>query len=264
MNKTAVYEGKNISYQTFGKGPAVVLLHGFGEDGNLWGKQISFLESSFQVIVPYLPGSGSSELVEDMRMEGMAGSIHFILQQEKVEQCTMVGHSMGGYITLAFAEKYPHLLDGFGLFHSTAFADSEEKKISRKEGIKHIEEKGALSFLKKFVPNLYSSYTKETRISVIEDHINGVSYLSKAALISYFQSMMERPDRTHVLQQNKMPVLFVLSKEDTAIPFQDVLKLASMPYISYIHILEHSGHMGMIEEPEKSNRLLNDFLLKTI
>jgi pimeloyl-ACP methyl ester carboxylesterase len=76
--------------------------------------------------------------------------------------------------------------------------------------------------------------------------------------------MMERPDRTNVLKQNKMPVLFVLGKEDAAIPFEHTLKLASMPDISYIHVLEKAGHMGMIEEPEKSSHILNNFLLKTI
>jgi len=91
-----------------------------------------------------------------------------------------------------------------------------------------------------------------------------VSYFTKAALSAYFQSMMDRPDRTNVLKQNKIPVLFVLGRNDVAIPFNDVLRLASMPDISYIHILEQSGHMGMIEEPEKSNVFLNNFLLKTI
>ena len=262
--KVIIMNSKKLFYSITGNGPAVILIHGFGEDENVWKEQISFLESSFHLIVPSLPGSGSSELIEDMSIEGMAESIYFILQQEGLEQCTMIGHSMGGYIALAFAEKYPSMLRGLGLLHSTAFADTEEKKLARKEGIKHIEEKGALSFLKDFIANLYSSFTKETNPSIIQDHINSMSYLTKAALISYYQSMMDRPDRTEVLKQNKIPVLFVLGKSDKAIPFQDGLKLASMPDISYIHVLERSGHMGMIEEPELTNSILNNFLLKTI
>jgi pimeloyl-ACP methyl ester carboxylesterase len=176
----------------------------------------------------------------------------------------MIGHSMGGYVTLAFAEKYPSLLDSIGIFHSTAFADTEEKKLSRKKGIQKIEENGALSFLKDFVPDLYSPSTKSLNQTIIDDHLKTISYFTKAALSAYLQSMMVRPDRTNVLKQNKIPVLFVLGRNDNAIPFNDVLRLASMPDISYIHILEQSGHMGMIEEPEKSNHILNDFLLKTI
>ena len=263
MNKTAVYHGKNISYRITGNGPTVVFLHGFGEDGNVWDNQISFLETSFKLIIPHLPGSGTSQLIDDMSMEGMAECIHFILQEEGVKQCSMIGHSMGGYVTLAFAEKNPALLESFGLFHSTAFADTEEKKRSRLEGIKNIEEKGATSFLKTFVPKLYHSAGKSAPSSLIEDHLKHISYFTEAALISYFQSMLKRPDRTQVLKQNKMPVLFVLGRNDTIIPFEDGLKLSSMPDISYIHILEDSGHMGMIEEPEKANIILNNFLLKT-
>ena len=261
--KEIIINSKKFFYSITGEGPAVVLLHGFGEAGWVWNNQFDAL-NGFQLIVPDLPGSGKSEMVEDMSMEGMAENIHFILQQEGLEHCTMIGHSMGGYIALAFAEKYPSMLTGLGLFHSTAFADTEEKKMARKEGIKYIEDKGALSFLKDFISSLYSSFTKEANPSIIQAHINSMSYLTKAALISYYQSMMDRPDRTQVLKQNKMPVLFVLGKNDKAIPFQDGLKLASMPDISYIHVLERAGHMGMIEEPELANSILNQFLLKTI
>ena len=264
MNKTVNYKGKSLSYKTSGNGPAVVLLHGFGEDAFVWEQQQTFLENFFYLIVPDLPGSGTSAIIDDMSMDGLAESIYFILQKEQVAKCNMIGHSMGGYISLAFAEKHSSLLDGLGLFHSTAYADTEEKKDSRKKNIAFIEENDVISFLQTFVPNLYSSSIKKHQTPIIEKHINNVSYFTKAALVAYLQSMIERPDRRHVLQQNKMPVLFVLGREDKAIPFNDVLKLASLPDISYIHILESSGHMGMIEEPEKSTLILNNFLLKTI
>ena len=76
--------------------------------------------------------------------------------------------------------------------------------------------------------------------------------------------MMERPDRTAVLKQNKMPVLFVLGRKDSIIPFENALKLATMADVTYIHALENSGHLGMVEEPEKTNKIINSFLLKTI
>jgi pimeloyl-ACP methyl ester carboxylesterase len=199
-----------------------------------------------------------------MSVEGMAESIYSILQQEGVEKCTIIGHSMGGYVTLAFAERYPSLLEGFGLFHSTAFADTEEKKSSRKEGIQKIKTEGAATFLKNFIPGLYNPSSQTTHSTIIQRHINDVSYFAEAALISYYHSMMERPDRTGVLKQNKIPVLFVLGRKDSIIPFEIALKLASMPDVAYIHALKNSGHMGMLEEPEESNQIINNFLLKTI
>ena len=261
--KESDLNNKKIFYRMIGNGPAVVLLHGFGEAGWVWNHQINAIKD-FQFIVPDLPGSGQSEMIDDMSMEGLAKSIHQLLQQLNIDQCTMIGHSMGGYITLAFAEKYPSLLNSYGLFHSTAFADTEEKKASRRKTIATIQQNGAPAFLQNFIPGLYGSYFKQQQPEAIDNHLTQVANLTDAALIAYTHSMMERPDRTNVLKQNKMPVLFVLGMEDAAIPFHDTLKLASMPDISYIHVFENCGHMGMIEEPEQSNYILNNFLLKTI
>ena len=254
---------KKLFYRITGEGPAVVLLHGFGGAGFRWKNQYSAIKG-FQFIVPDLPGSGGSEIIEDMSMEGLAESIFQLLQELNVDKCTMIGHSMGGYITLAFVEKHPELIESYGLFHSTAFADTDEKKAGRKKTIKLIEEKGVVSFLKTFVPGLYSDGFKQQHPGEIENHLTQVTNVSQAAIISYLESMIRRPDRTEVLKQNKMPVLFVLGRKDSIIPLKDVLALASMPDNVYIHILENSGHMGMIEEPEKSNQILNKFLLKTI
>jgi pimeloyl-ACP methyl ester carboxylesterase len=263
MVKTAVYNNKKLVYRVEGSGPVVVLIHGFGEDGMIWKNQLP-LSSSFKLIIPHLPGSKTSDLQDDMSMESMAKGIHSVLLQEGVEKCTMIGHSMGGYVTLAFAEKYPTLLESFGLLHSTALADTEEKKNNRKEGIEKIKTGGAVAFLKNFIPNLYSSSGQTMHSSIIQQHINDVGYFSEAALISYYQSMMERSDRTAVLKQNKMPVLFVLGRKDSIIPFENALKLASMADVTYIHALENSGHLGMVEEPEKTNKIINNFLLKTV
>jgi pimeloyl-ACP methyl ester carboxylesterase len=261
--KEIILNNRKIFYRLIGKGPAVVLLHGFGEAGWVWDHQINAIKD-FQFIVPDLPGSGRSEVIDDMSMEGLAEVIHQLLIHLKIDQCSMIGHSMGGYITLAFAEKYASLLNSYGLFHSTASADTEEKKANRKKTIESIQKNGASAFLKTFIPGLYGNYFKQQQPNAIENHLTQVIDLTEAALIAYSQSMIERPDRTNVLKQNKMPVLFVLGKEDAAIPFQDTLKLASMPDISYIHVFENCGHMGMIEEPEKSSHILNNFLLKTI
>ncbi len=111
---------------------------------------------------------------------------------------------------------------------------------------------------------MYSDGFKQTHPKEIENHLTQVTDVSQAAIIIYLQSMIERPDRTEVLKQNKMPVLFVLGRNDAIIPLKDVMALASMPDNVYIHILENSGHMGMIEEPDRSNQIVNKFLLKAI
>ena len=128
MNKTISFQGKEIFYRVIGNGRPAVLVHGFGEDGEIWDKQVKFLQEKCKLIIPDLPGSGRSELTDEMSMERMAEVILAIMQEEKCVACPVIGHSMGGYIILALAEKYPEVLTAFGLFHSSAFADSDEKK----------------------------------------------------------------------------------------------------------------------------------------
>jgi pimeloyl-ACP methyl ester carboxylesterase len=263
MQKEIYIGNKKIVYQVSGQGSTVVLVHGFGEAGEIWKNQVAFLADRFQLIVPDLPGSGRSELIEDMSMEGMAEAIKMILDNEtrgeQAEVC-MIGHSMGGYITLAFAEKYEDRLNSFGLFHSTAYADSEEKKATRRKGIEFIKGHGSFEFLKTAIPNLFSADSRSQMPNSIEELVDQGHNFSAEALVSYYVSMIKRPDRTDVLTKVKKPVLFVLGKYDTAIPLEDALKQCHLPERSYINILHCSGHMGMLEETEKSNRLLVQFI----
>ena len=164
MIKEIQVQGKKIVYQVIGNGKPVILIHGFGEKADVWNNQVDYLQDKFQLIVPDLPGSGYSEMIDDMSMEGMAEVIKTIIETESQipsaegREACIIGHSMGGYITLAFVEKYPELVSAFGLFHSSAFADNEEKKITRQKGIDFINQHGAFEFLKTATPNLFSPF----------------------------------------------------------------------------------------------------------
>ena len=141
QTKTLKYQSSKIFYRVLGAGKPLILIHGFAEDGDIWSNQINALQQYFQLIIPDLPGSGKSELIADMSIEGMAEVIKelithelkFLRQTAEAEEAfvPIAGHSMGGYIALAIAEKYPQLISSIALVHSTAFADSEEKKANR-------------------------------------------------------------------------------------------------------------------------------------
>ncbi len=266
MNKEFKYQNKRIFYRISGIGNPVVLIHGFGEDGNIWNNQVEILKDKFRLIVPDLPGSGNSEMIDDMSMEGMADLVKAIIDQEASpaagKRATLIGHSMGGYITLAFAEKYPGYLNSFGLFHSTAYADSEEKKASRQKGIEFTREHGVFAFLKATLPNLFSQQTREERPEMINELVRASNNFSAPAIVSYYEAMMKRPDRTHMLQKATVPVLFIMGKNDTIIPMEDVLAQSHLPGKSYIYIFLNSGHMGMLEEKEKCKEILEKFLLE--
>ena len=133
MEKTILYQDKKIFYRIIGNGKPVMFVHGFGEDGNVWKNQIDHLNDRFHLIIPDLPGSGKSEVISDMSMEGLAEVLHSIIHEEAIDTCTVIGHSMGGYIMLALVEHYWNHVNAFGLFHSSAFPDTEEKEETRKK-----------------------------------------------------------------------------------------------------------------------------------
>ncbi len=257
--KRITHKGKNISYRTRGKGPLVLLLHGFAEDGTIWKGQYD-LFPRHRLVVPDLPGTGDSELLEEASMESMAAAIKAVMDAEGAEKVILIGHSMGGYVALAFAERYPEALQALGLFHSTAFADSEEKKETRRKGIRFIEENGPAQFLKTTTPNLYSPRSREEHPEWIAEHLAATHNFSADSLVTYYMAMIDRPDRTAVLAQSKVPVLFVMGRYDSAVPLQDGLKQCHLPALSYIHILDETGHMGMIEEKAQTAELLTAFV----
>lgn len=259
MEQKELKAGKQkISYRIKGTGNTVVLLHGFGENGLIWENQFNALEG-FQLIIPELPGTGSS-IIEDMSMEGQAKWLKSFLDQLKIKNLVLVGHSMGGYITLAFAEKYPDMLKGFGLCSSTAYADTEEKKETRRKGIEFIRRHGPFELMKISTPNLYAPVTRQQNSSLVSHHIELTRNFQADVQISYYEAMIKRPDRTKVLMDARVPVLFILGKHDNAVPFQDGLQQCHLPPVSDVVILENSGHMGMIEEAAKTNEHLRSFV----
>ena len=261
MDKQLLYQNKKIVYRIAGTGKPVILIHGFGEEAGILNNQIEFLQNKFQLIIPDLPGTGQSEMIDDMSMEGMAEVIHSLIHEENIESGPVIGHSMGGYITLALVEKYPELISAFGLFHSSAFADSEEKKATRRKGIEFIKQHGAVEFLKTATPNLFSPITKDERPALVTRQVAALDNFLAASLVSYYEAMMQRPDRTEILRKTTVPVLFIMGKYDAAVPVEDGLKQCHLPEKSYIHILHQSGHMGMLEEADKCNSILEKFLL---
>ena len=262
MEKHFEYQGAEIYYRVLGEGIPVVLLHGFAEDHTIWNEQVSFLQQHCKLIIPDLPGSGKSELLEDenVTIEDYATCIDALLQFENENKCILLGHSMGGYITIAFAEKHAEKLAAFGFVHSTAFADSDDKKNTRRKAISLIEEYGVYPFLKNTTPNLFSSSFKKEHGEKISELIEQGKKFSKEALIQYYNAMLNRPDRTYVLKESKIPVLFVIGTEDTAAPLDDLLKQVHLPSISFIHIIENAGHMSMWEKTEELNSHLLDFI----
>lgn len=262
------YKQQQLFYRVTGNGKPVVLLHGFGEDGNIWQNQVPALEKKYTLIIPDLPGTGKSELIADMSIEGMAECIKELVTSalpdlptsrlsDSPASVVVLGHSMGGYITLALTEKYPQLVKAFGLVHSSAYADSEEKKAARQKSIEFIQTHGAYDFLKTAIPGLFMQPENN---KTCEDLVEAGRNFTPEALVAYYTAMINRPDRTAILKTCTQPVLFIMGQYDKAVPFEQSLEQSHLPQQSHVYILRNSAHMGMWEEAEKTTEALLEFL----
>lgn len=261
--KKTSFSGSDIFYAVKGTGSPVLLIHGFAEDSSVWNRQVAALEKDYTLIIPDLPGTAGSEILrkETVSLDDYAACLAQLLDEENIASCAAIGHSMGGYIMLALAEKIPDRLKGMMLFHSSAYADDAEKIASREKGIAFIKEKGPDAFLKATIPGLfYDSKKSSSDIAVLEEK---AGKFSGEALIQYYRAMISRPDRTSLLRTFKRPIGFVLGEHDKAVPFKQGLEQTHLPQVSDIHILRQSGHMGMLEETEKATDSIRSFL-KTV
>lgn len=261
-SKSFTWNGFQQHYRVSGQGRPVVLLHGFGEDGSIWNSQIEVLARQHQVIVPDIPGSGLSDFIPGASLETYVEILLCLLKelQFQDEPITLLGHSMGGYITLSFAAKYPHRLNAYGLVHSTAYADSHAKKQARKKSIEFMQLHGALAFLKTSIPGLFAPSFVKDHPEVIDQLIEKGKRFSAEALVQYYEAMMARPNRTELLNKESKPVLFIIGEEDQAVPLEASLQQCHLPNQSHIQILKGCGHMGMLESTEELNESLAQFL----
>lgn len=250
-----------LSHYDAGTGPVLVLIHGFCENKDLWKVFEKELLLNFRVIIPDLPGHGDSLVkTDEVSIEYLAKKVFDLLNFLEIKECVMVGHSLGGYVTLAFAERYPDMLKGFGLFHSTAFADPEEKKANRNRTIEFIEKNGMEPFADSFVAPLFYHKNRPNLKDQISMMQNTCRNTLKNAVIAITKAMRDRKDRIEVLKGSKVPVLFIIGKEDNAVPLNKSLEQCYLPQKHEVLILEETSHMGMFEKTKECERLLVKFV----
>jgi pimeloyl-ACP methyl ester carboxylesterase len=260
IHHTITFKGKRINYQDEGKGEnTLVLLHGFMNDLRVWQDYVLSYMNEIRVIAIDLIGHGESEVVDEIStMEEQADMVKEVLDKCDIKKCVMCGHSMGGFITLAFAEKYPQYLKGFVLLHSQAIADSDKGKENRKRACKLIDE-DRIKYIVDFIPNLFAKENRTRFSSEIEDIKDMALNTSKEGIIAAQMGMLERKSRIDVLEKSKVPILFIIGKEDPRIELESIYAQATLPDISETLLLGSCGHMSFIEQKEIIKRRLLDF-----
>jgi len=248
-----------IFYQQHGEGFPVVLLHGFCETHEIWQGFSSSLAhaASVQVFTPDLPGFGrSARLHEKFSIEDVAQSMVAWLKQAGVEKCITIGHSLGGYVTLAMAARQPDFFKGIGLFHSTAFPDSVEKRQNRDKVIDFVVKNGVQPFIDTFIPGLF--HQKDNAGTKIAHAI--ASQTDKETLVRYLAAMRDRPARTAFLKAFSAPVLILAGEYDSVIQRKSLEEQAASLQHPFFRNLMKSGHMGMLEEPETALAAIKSFI----
>jgi pimeloyl-ACP methyl ester carboxylesterase len=236
-----------LHYTAAGKGKTVVLLHGFCENNTCFDKQVLLLKTHCKLITPDLPGAGQSAGQTNTTMESMADAVYGLLVDLGEHDVVMIGHSMGGYVTLAFAKKYGHMLSSFGLLHSTAKPDTEERKLKRDQVKRLITEKGTSFYVRSFIPPLFHPNTPQ---EFITPYINLADDFTIEGLSEALMAMKNRDDSFAFLAQTALPVFWGIGKYDELIPQEDMLKQSLQCKQSYVAYLNKSAHMGHIEESE--------------
>ena len=260
MLRSIQIRNSNISYSLSGHGRAVILLHGFVESKEIWKKLIPLLSEKYTVIAIDLPGHGKSELIkEELTIKAMAEAVHAVLLSEKIDKAVMVGHSMGGYATMAYADMFPDYLHGICLFHSSAYADTEEKKEDRLRAVEAVKKNH-----KDFTVSLVSKLFKEGNEEKFENDAQQLKEIAKNtsadAVIASLLAMRNRPDCSPTLAKLKIPVLFIWGKTDKALDFETVFPQAKLPLISQVLILEEAGHLGFIEAQRETFHIIENFV----
>ena len=250
-----------LSHTISGQGKPVVLVHGFCESKAIWAKIQPALAEEYQVIALDLGGFGDSAnlLPHPTSVESLALQIKDLLWHLGIDKAVWIGHSLGGYVSLAFAEKYPAQVQGLGLLHSSALPDSEEKKKVRQNVIDFVEKNGVEPFIENFVEPLF--YSK--RHPELQASIHAVQQIamqsSLKAVVEVTKAMRDRPDRSHVLRNANYPVLLAIGREDTAVHFESYIPQLSLAPDTLVHIWKETGHMGMYERPTETLELLRYF-----
>ncbi len=260
MKYCVTQHGNRVAYAWAARGTGVplVLVHGFCEDHSLWASLQSSLKPT-SILLLDLPGFGQSELPHLPDMQSYAEAVKAVLETEQIEQCVLIGHSMGGYAALEFAAQWPEKLAGLGLFHSHPFEDTAERKTARQRGIETLQAGKRDLYVAQLFPNLFAESFLKDHPDVLEALISNGKKQSPLGIIAALQAMLSRRDHQKTLRDITCPVLFLLGQLDTLVPPEQALKAALLPTVSDLHLLPEAAHMAMFESSEETVEILNSF-----
>ncbi|ACT00527.1 alpha/beta fold hydrolase [Paenibacillus sp. JDR-2] len=248
---------------------AIILLHGFCGSSHYWHNVCPLLTDHYRVIMPQLRGHGETSVPDNVyTMEVMADDINALIEKLGIDKTVVFGHSLGGYVTLALADKYPDKLAGFGLIHSTALPDTEEVKRKRYQDISFIQKEGIEPYVHDLIPKLFKESKRQDMPDEVEKVKEAGLKMSAKGAIHTLEGMMMRPDRSAMLHEACYPILLVAGAEDEVVSPDDTFsvndKETPKSTYEYPHIQENTfegvAHMSLVEAPEQLARVIANYL----
>lgn len=247
-----------LSHRITGDGAPILLVHGFPLDSRMWEPQIAAFSKRHQVIAVDLAGFGQTTTAHPpTHIEDHAFDLAHLLDHLHLDRVTLVGLSMGGYIALAFAERYAHRLSSLVLANTKATPDTPEAKQKRDDNVALVEQKGVAALASVLVPSLLSKRAPKTLVQKVHDIITSQSVEGTTRAL---EAMRDRRDTTHVLKALEVPLLLVGASDDALMP-PDVTKgMQQAQPESELVILEGAGHLSNLDAPEAFNKAVSTFV----
>ncbi len=243
--------GIKLAYSRHGKGNPLVLLHGYPLDHHLWDEVTPMLQDTFDMIIPDLRGFGESTTVDTpYTMDDFASDIVGLFNQIDIHKAAIVGHSMGGYVALAFARLYPERVSRLGLVSTQVLADPRDRKEGRYKTAAEVAEKGIGGVVETMTPKFTSdphwqAFARKT-----------MEAQQPAAYIGALKAIAERADSTSLLSGIKYPVVVVHGDADALIPIERAREVKAALPESHLAEIKNTGHMPMCEAPRETAQAL--------
>lgn len=258
--KSILFKKTNISYTDSGKGTAIVLLHGFLENQTMWDAFVPEFSKKHRVITIDLLGHGNTECMGYVHsMEVNADVVHAVLAELRIRKAIFVGHSMGGYVALAFAEMYPDYIKGLVLLNSTSRADSDERKTNRDRAIKAVKQ-SFTNFISLSIANLFSEENRERLKDSIELVKKEALKTPLQGIVASLEGMKIRMDREVLLHLTQYPKMLILGEKDPVLPYEETKEQIEETTVQLVTFPD--GHMSHIENKIELTTVLLDFFKK--
>ena len=258
--KSILYKNTKINYTDTGKGTAIVLLHGFLENLGMWKNYIAEFSKKNRVVTIDLLGHGNSECLGYIHtMEDQADMVHEVLHELKIRKAVFIGHSMGGYVALAFAELYPEVMKGLVLLNSTSRADSAERKLNRERAILAVKQ-NYTAFVKMSIANLFNEDNRERLAVEIELVKMEALKTPLQGIVAALEGMKIRKDREVLLHFSPYPMMLILGEKDGVLNYEESLDQIENSKVELVTFPD--GHMSYIENEAELKTVLLNFLKK--